>query len=284
MIRLFGLAMKKNILSLLFITATTLSYAGGEKLLFGARSLGLGHASATFTDLSSAYNNQAGLGFVTQAGIQSYTEQRFLVGEMTYGGLVAVMPTQSGTFSLTTTYFGYPNYNETQIGVGYGLKLSDNFSAGIQIDYLNTSLIEFGSKGNVTFEAGILAKMTDQLTFAAHIYNPTQAKLGESLGVVEKTPGIFKTGLSYLQKDKYLISVEAEKDIDYDPFLKVGIEVYLSEKIVGRAGIGTNPSNYSIGLGYQVNNLTVDVAGSQSEFLGFTPAISLSWKFDKRAE
>lgn len=276
--------MKKSILLSFLSLSLIQSYAGGEKFLFGARSLGMGHASATFSDLSSAYNNQAGLGFVKEAGISSYTEQRFLVGEMTYGGLAAVLPTQSGTFSLSTTYFGYPNYNETQIGLGYGLKLSDNFSAGIQVDYLNTSVIEFGSKSNVTFEAGILAKMTDQLTFAAHIYNPTQAKLGESLGVVEKTPGIFKTGLSYLQKDKYLIAIEAEKDIDYDPFIKVGLEVYLSEKVIARAGIGTNPSNYSIGLGYQVNNLTVDIAGSQSEYLGFTPGISLSWKFDKKAE
>ncbi len=258
--------------------------AGGEKWLFGARSLGMGHASVTFTDMSSAYNNQAGLGFVSDPGVTSYTEQRFLLSEMTYGGLCAVLPTQSGTFSLSTTYFGYSNFNDTQIGLGYGLKLSENFSAGVQVDYLRTSVIEYGSKSNFTFEAGLLAKMTDKLTFAAHVYNPIRAQLGESLGITEKIPGILKAGFSYLEEDKFLLTTEVEKDIDYDPFIKVGLEVYLSDKLFVRGGVGTQPSYFTLGMGYKVNNLSIDIAGSQNEYISFTPAVSLSWKFIKQSE
>lgn len=254
-------------------------YCGSEKLLFGARSQGLGNASVALADISSAMNNQAGLGFLETTGVTTFTEQRFMLKEIRFGGIAAVLPTTSGTFSLSTTYFGYNHYNNSQIGLGYGLKLSDDFSFGAQINYQQTSMVEYGNRSNITFEVGIMAKMTNQLTFAAHIYNPIRANMGEYLGISEKTSGILRAGLSYFEKSKYLITAEVEKDMEYDPFIKAGIEVYLSTNFTARAGVSTRPSSFSLGLGYKMKRVHIDIAGTRHEYLGMTPSASLTYYF-----
>ena len=104
----------------------------------GTRSAALAHSSSCLHDVWSSRNNQGSLGFVRQADVGAFYENRFFVKELSQSGFAAVVPIKKGTFSLAYSSIGYKLYRESQVTLGYGLKLSETISLGVGFDYLNT--------------------------------------------------------------------------------------------------------------------------------------------------
>jgi len=219
------------------------------------------------------------MAFEKEISFSLYAEQRFLEKELGYyaGGLT--LPTKSGVFGLAINYSGFDLYNEKKIGLGYGRLFTKNISGGIQIDYLSTSISEYGTASAFTFEAGLLVKITDQLSTAVHVFNPIAIKSGFD---DEKIPTLFRLGLSYEPGKKILLTAEAEKDIDFPARFKAGIEYKMIDQLYLRGGIATNPSQYSFGVGLNVGNLKIDFASSYHQVLGLTPGISVNYVFGRK--
>ena len=78
--------MKKLLLFLIYLP--TFILAGNDNIHFGGRSAGMGHASVTLSDVWSSHHNQAGLGWLTKVEAGVFAQNRFLVKEMNYMGLL----------------------------------------------------------------------------------------------------------------------------------------------------------------------------------------------------
>src|SRR6185436_16993324 len=117
-------------------------------------------------------------------------------------------------------------------------------SGGIQVDYLSTSISEYGSAWALTFELGLLVKLSPQLSTAVHLFNPVAIKSGFD---DEKIPTLFRLALSYVPSKKILLITEVGKDIDFPARFKAGIEYRIVDALHLRGGIATNPSQYSLG-------------------------------------
>jgi hypothetical protein len=115
------------------------------------------------------------------------------------------------------------------------------------------------------------------LYIGAHVFNPTKAKIAEYDD--ERIPTIFRIGLGYNFSDKVLVSIESEKDIEYDPSFKFGIEVIMKKYVYLRAGISTNPVLNTFGIGYALKRFKVDIAFSKHPVLDYTSHISMSYSF-----
>ena len=254
-------------------------FASNDPMTGGARSLSLGSCSVTLADPYSILSNQAAMAFEKEISFALYAENRFLQKELGYysGGLT--LPTKSGTFGLAINYSGFDLYNEKKIGLGYGRLFSKNISGSLQMDYLSTSISEYGSASALTFELGLLVKINKQLSTAAHLYNPVAVKSGFD---DEKIPTLFRLALSYEPSDKIFMITEIAKDIDFPARFKAGIEYRIINELHLRGGIATNPSQYSLGVGINVQHLKIDLASSYHQILGFTPAFSLSYVFAKK--
>ena len=122
-------------------------FAGDHNAPAGARSSAMGNASATQQDVWASFHNQAGLAFLKETVIGVSHEQRFMLNELSLNGAAFALPTKkNGTFALSVSYFGYKLYNEQKAGLAYAKSFGDKFSAGVQIDYLGTSIAEgYGS-------------------------------------------------------------------------------------------------------------------------------------------
>lgn len=254
------------------------SFAANDNYPEGGRSAAMANASVAFTDFWSLQNNQAGLAFFDRFAAGIYFENRFLVKEMSLkaGGLV--YPTNAGVLGLNLSYFGYPKYNESKIGLAYARRFGNNFSAALQLDYLNTSIgDDYGNKGVATFELGLLTKVNEHLNIGAHLFNPVMAKFADYDD--ERIPGIFRLGASYNFDENILVSVEAEKDTRYDPIFKFGIEYNIIEQLDVRGGISTNPGLYSFGFGLNLTRLKIDFSSSVHRDLGYSPQISIIYIF-----
>ncbi|PKP46704.1 MAG: hypothetical protein CVT95_06635 [Bacteroidetes bacterium HGW-Bacteroidetes-12] len=262
----------------LIIPTHFFSQVGNDAI--GARSTAMGGVNTTLSDLWSANNNQAGLGFVTELAAGAYFENRFLLKETSYKAGAFVMPTKLGAFGVSVASFGFSDFVETKAGVSYGQRFSEKFSVGIQLNYLRTSLTqEFGSKNNVTGAIGLIGKLSKEFTLGVHVYNPTRNKLANFDN--ERVPTIMKLGLDYRFSDKVIFALETEKDIDFEAVVKAGIEYHVIEILYLRVGITTNPTSSSFGFGLIMNNFILEASSSYHQTLGITPGVSIIYKKQK---
>jgi len=249
--------------------------------LIGARSAAMGGYNVTLSDVWSANNNQAGLGFMKDLSAGIYYENRFLLSETSYKAGAFVLPVKTGAFSVSVTSFGFELYNETKAGLSYGMRFGDKFAIGVQLNYLNTSLAqEYGSKTSFTGAVGLIAKLSKELSLGVHVYNPTRAQLAEYDN--ERIPTIMKLGLDYRFSDKVMLAVSTEKDVDFDAVLNAGIEYHITQMLYLRGGISTNPTQYAFGFGMQFKDFKIDLSSSFHQTLGITPGISIIYNRNKR--
>ncbi len=247
----------------------------GAPVMGGARGLGLSGASVAFSDINSAWSNQAGLAFIDKMAFSAFGEQRFLMADLGSYAFAAAYPLQKvGTFALTLQHFGASAYNEQKIGLGYARRLGENFSIGIQFDYLATRIPDYGSSHNFTAELGLLYRFSSQFTLAAHIYNPFRVRLASS----DPLATLFRTGFIYSPSKQVSLIGEVEKDFLYPISGKIGVEYRPHERFVVRTGIGTAPFRASFGVGVEWQGILIDFASSYHQILGFTPGISLTYQ------
>lgn len=266
---------------LFVFSSQTNLFGGNGNFPIGARSSGLANASVTLTDVWSAHHNQGALGFVDHAAVSAYYENRFFTKAMNLQGVVGTVPLSTGTLGLSFQNFGDNLYSESKLGVGYGMKLADFISAGVQISYLNSRIAQdYGMNHTVTAELGILAKVNDNLSFGAHIFNPFSVKLAEYAD--ERVPSIIRLGMQYDVSEKLICIVEAEKDIEHDLALKFGIEYHPTEIFYFRGGASTGPVTTSFGFGAQMKSLQFDLSASWHQRLGFSPQVGLTYRFNKK--
>lgn len=264
-------------------------FASNENTPIGGRSAAMANSSVTLSDFWSVQNNQAGLADFSHMAVGLYYENRFMVKELSLRSGAFVLPTKSGVFGLSYNYFGYSMYNEQKIGLAYARAFGQHFSMGLQLDYLSTRIAEdYGSNNTFTFELGIRTKISEGFVLAAHVFNPIGVKIENEYN--EKVPTIFKLGLSYTLSDKLLFALETEKDLVYKPLIRGGIEYEIVEQAIVRIGYSTLPATtgsenfsisslYTFGFGLNLNKLQIDFSSSIHQTLGWSPQISIQYKF-----
>lgn len=257
------------------------TFAANDNYPFGARQAAMGNAGVSLYDFWAISHNQAGLARLTNPAGGFYFENRYLVREMGLGAAAFALPTTSGVFGLSLSYFGYSQYHESKVGLAYAKVFSEKLSAGVQFNYMYAFVggDYSNSTGNVTVEAGVIYELLPGLNIGAHIFNPTRAKLASVDDLYDEyIPTIIRLGMAYNFSEKVLLSLETEKDIDRKPVFKAGIEYQLAGQFHIRGGVGTNPTQNAFGFGFHTGSLTIDLSTSFHYVLGYSPQASI--KFD----
>jgi hypothetical protein len=260
-----------------------MSYADGGLYLFpkGAKAMGMGRNGLLNVDIWSVYNNQAALAHVEDINAGLHYENKFTTNQLGMNAGALTLPALTGTFGFDIAHIGVEDYGETRIGIGYGKKLAKKLSLGVQFNY---HLLNFAS-GYPDFyaftgEIGLLTTPLDNLFIGAHVFNPTFAKLNSKYE--DPVPVIFEIGAGYRIVGKLMLTFEIEKEqydemspgfgIDYSPFKNISL----------RSGVSFNPVEVCFGIGWIAKKrLNLDFAFYHHEVLGYSPQISLSYKFGK---
>ncbi len=233
----------------------------------------MGNSAVSLYDFWAISHNQAGLAKLTDITAGFYFENRYLTREMSFGAAAFALPAAGGVLAISTTYFGFAQYHETKTGVAYARSFGSKLSAGVQLNYLFTFIGEGnGHQGILAAEAGMIYEMLPRLYVAAHFFNFTQSRLP---AVDEPVSVVMRLGASYIFSDNLLLSIESEKDIHQEPVFKAGLEYQLIQNVFVRAGLGTHPASNAFGFGVKMGNLTIDLASSYHQVLGYSPQVSL---------
>lgn len=266
-------------LTLLYLSLWTVDCVGAQSLRrpVAASYIGLGAYSINHTDVFSFSSNQAALAQIKSAAFGVYSERRFLLAETNLFSMVAAVPTQHGNFGFQADYFGYKNFNESQLGIAYARSLGTKLDLGIKFNYYSFRIPGYQNSSTVNFEIGAIAHLTEKLHAGIHFYNPVGGNLSKTDH--EKLSSIYKFGIGYEASDNFLVSVEIVKQEDLPVNVNAGVQYNFAKQFFARVGIASENESPFAGAGIYWNNLRLDVSASYHPQMGISPGLMLIVNF-----
>ena len=265
----------KQLFLIINLTITSLVYSQNGNYQFGARSAGMGGASLTLADEYSLFNNIGALGRLENHSIFAGYQNRYNVTEFQVIGGGAVYTHPLGNVGAGYYKFGDELFSEQRLHLAIGNQIQ-MISLGLGIDIIQYHVESVGTKQAVAITFGGMAEITPQLSFGAHIFNMTQAALDPELD--EPLPTVMKAGMAYKPSGELILSLEVEKDLDFDEVIKAGIEYQIIERVFFRTGITTRPFVSAFGIGFHPKKLKFDYSLLNDSELGNIHEISVAYQ------
>lgn len=263
----------RSVLLLFLLSLNPALYSQSDNFPLGTRAAALSNAYSAESDLWSVQHNQAGLGFYPKLTFGLHHENKFATPDYNLHAAALTIPVNAGTFGVSYSYFGFTAYNESKVGLAFGKKFGEKFSAGVQLNYHYNFIMEsFGNRNALSFEGGIQFRPANFIKLGAHLFNPTRSRISYNQDTI---PTVFRTGLSITPLESLNLLFQLEKRLDQNLRIQSGLEYQLLESLYLRAGIMTDPFTSTFGLGYEINRISADIAFSRHPILGFTPHFSL---------
>jgi len=242
--------------------------------------IGLGAYSINHVDAFSFSSNQAALARIKNPAIGVYGERRFLSGATDMYAAVVAVPTKQGNFGIELDYFGFKNYNESQIGFAYARSLGRLLDIGIKFNYYSFRIPAYQNSSAINFEIGAIAHLTEKLSAGAHFYNPVGGNLSKTNN--EKLNSIYKFGIGYEASENFLVSAEIVKQEDLPVNVNAGVQYNFMKQFFARVGIASENESPYAGAGVSWNNLRLDISASYHPQLGFSPGLMLIVNFKSK--
>jgi hypothetical protein len=243
----------------------------------GARAQGMGYASSCLTDVWSLQNNIAGLAKTPQstAGFAYHAIPSFKF--FNRAGAVFATPIGPGVGGVSVFRLGDDLYNEQTFSLGFANTLG-LASLGLKVNYIQFRAEGLATRTALTASFGGIAAFTQHLSFGAHITNINQPVINELTG--ERIPTRLVAAISY-QSDKLIISGEVDKDLEYSPLFRSGMEYRFLKKIAFRTGFNLNPQSGFFGLGFKTGKCQMDYALQFNDALGLSHQATITWQFTR---
>lgn len=272
--------MRKLLLTHFFLFSLLQLYAQVLRRPIPAACNGLGAYSQNQVDVFSFTANQAALAQLKNTTAGLYGERRFMLAELSnYTGVFA-LPTSSGNFGLKAAYSGFSDYNETQIGLAYARKLGTKLDIGAQFNYYGLRIAENGNATAIGFEAGAILHLTEKLHTGFQISNPVGGKFGADKQ--EKLASLYSFGIGYDASEKFLVSMEVQKEEDQPVNINAGLQYKFIPQLMARAGVSSATSTIWIGCGLSLKLFRFDISAAYHSQLGITPALALLFNFKSK--
>ena len=262
--------MRRNLLLLFAILLVLKSQAIEPPGFPNAINSALGNAGITHHNFWSALNYSQNLAYQEKFMIGSSYQNKLGVKELKTVTIGAVIPLENSGLGIGISQFGFSEYKETNLHLGYGKSLSEVLSIGVGLNYFKLS--QAGINQNLIYaEIGISYKINNELTFGIHLSNPNLIQTKDSI-LSER----YQVGFGYqVQKNIHLYA-----DVSYNSKdqaqVHTGLEI-LRKDFAIRMGYSSLSNQLSFGFGYQRKNLVIGFSTSLHQDLGFSPTISLAY-------
>lgn len=242
----------------------------------GGRGLAMGGTRLLSRSVWAAVGNQAGLSGLQAPQVAVMGRNWSGLATVSQVTAVAALPVQSGAIGLQLQHFGTTDYQEQKIGLSYARPFAERLHVGIQLDYLGLRLGEYGRRGLLTFEAGLLLEVNKAWSVAAHVFSPVAVAWNETAA----TQPTLALGAGYRASDKITLVAEVEQVALDGLNARLGLDYQVLEVLALRVGATTQPVQQSFGVGIKVGTLYVDAATILHPTLGASGGVSVRYEFE----
>jgi hypothetical protein len=242
----------------------------------GARSMGMGGAGTALADPFSAFNNIGGAAIPENSTLVFSIKNLYGLAGLFVLGASWNHKIRQGAFVTSLYRFGDPLFNELKIGFGYSHKIRF-VSLGLQVNYLQQSVENYGTSGTLLIEAGGIVTILKGLSFGALIRNPNRARLGRS--APEYLPVILKAGMAYTPDELTTLCLDIVSDNFHNNRIGIGLEYMLKKVVPLRIGVVFNPPGMTAGIGIRLRRLGFDYGTALDPRLGISGQFSAVYQF-----
>ena len=229
---------------------------------------------------SVVVSNPGALGFFSKKSIELSWSQLFNLKELSAGDFYFVFPlgkffsTNSLTQGVGFNIFGEADYyQESKVYFAFGFALKNYLSLGASIKYMRVSFPSpYSVFSAVGFDLGVLFRITDRVQIGGAVKNLNQPKMIKGS---DDVPRVWNMGMALFPFKDIILTTDFSKESGFDPQLKLGQEITLSENFSLRFGINTEPVRYGAGTGFNWKIMKIDYAYLSHPALGQTHKVSL---------
>lgn len=265
--------------SVAFFALSGINTSLQAQAVIGARELAVGQATSALQHTDWSMFGNPALMSEDEYSVSFFGVRYFGLSEITDMAFSGSYPTKFGVLGAGAHRYGDDLFNENRLRLGYKNSFS-GFHFGVILNYNHVAMGGgYGSAGALGIDVGLAASILSTLWIGAKATNINQPAYGSLNN--EKLPRELSIGLSYQLSDRALVTTDVVKDVQFPISYCGGIEVSVIEKLVGRAGITTEPLTFSGGIGYGRDFWAVNIAVQRHEnrVLGYSPAIDfkITW-------
>ena len=234
-----------------------------------------GNWAYTLKGIKSSFSNQAGLSTLSGFSAAIYAEQTHLLSEFSNVGLAVGYSTGANSgISANFSSYGIEEFRQNRIGLGYGMALSRELSIGIQIDWYQTSITNYGQNSQLSFRVGGIYRIFDDLTAGMHFSNPMGIEIADNHPI----PSEFNFDLAWRISSQLIIGAGFVKDVDQDGGFKGAIRYQIHPNFRIMLGALTEPAKFTFGISIALNDFSIQSAASYHQQLGFSPSAGLVYE------
>jgi len=267
-----------GLIVLLMIFTIKTGYTQFENVDLGARAVGLNGAFTSLSNNSLAiFYNPAGLGQMKYRDFSVfYSPAPFGLTELSTAAFTYAEPTKYGVLGAGLRTYGFDLYKETNILLSYGNGYKNRIFYGINMNFYHLNIQNYGSASSFGVDVGAMAYINKYLRWGFFGKNVTGSTIGTSK---EKIAQVYRTGFNYKPLNEVSLMFEIEKDVKYPVSVRGGFEYSLLDYVDLRAGVGSEPTSFTGGIGFNYSIFQLDYAMYKSQDLGITHQGSLTINF-----
>jgi hypothetical protein len=240
----------------------------------GAGERGTGLVCIMKSGFWSSFSNQSLLAYNRSLSAGVNYENRFGIKELGTCTAGMIFPAGKSSIGIIYSHFGYPEFRRNMGGISCGISLGSKISAGVQVDYFSEILPgEYDNIRMLTFEAGAAFSLSEKVTAAIHLFNPVPNSLRKSV-----LPSTMTAGAGIDLSKTLFAGAEAEMSMGEKLIIRAGFEYEAAKKFWIRGGFSSENSSFSMGLGYLMRTVKIDLGFSTHDRLGVTSSVSLIYK------
>jgi hypothetical protein len=262
----------KKLSFILFLCCTPIFLQ--EYQVQSTRSLGMAGAHQGQLDVWNVYQQPAYLAFQQTASLAINYSNLFLLQEFSTTAIAFAAPfLKIHAAGLGYSFYGYGKYQHHQVVGAYSLRLTPQWSVGIQpiYQYFRFSQGEFGSMQRFNLSASSKIFILPQLAISLQLHDFYQT----NFTTLHQIPLIFEMAVAYHFNPKLHWTIAADKGLQSLFSARTGLEYSPIELLFLRLGASYQPILFALGVGIKwKQSIYLDVATAYHLNLGFVPSIS----------
>jgi hypothetical protein len=242
------------------------------------RSAGMGCAyTALSNDVFSNIINPAGTSKIGDRSISAaISPSPYGLNELQTMYIGYAEPFTFGNIQITVSSYGFDLFKKYITSICYAKTFINNFSLGLNLHYDYYNIKNYGSSGLFGVDIGTMIDIISGLNWGMSLSNINSPELGNDN---DKTEQLFKMGLSYSPIKEFIMDIDIQKDLKYPANICFGFDYHIASPFSIRAGINTEPAQYSFGFGLLYLNFILDYAIILHNELGASHMFSISYNF-----
>lgn len=246
----------------------------------GASSLALGGIKSVERNHLSVLTNPAGIASIQSPGIAFTYACPYNLQQLSDRAVSAVLPSQWGHFSLLFAQSGYSLSRFNRYGLAYSRTFGRIVAASFQFNGVSHFIQESGTSHGFFSTAGLQFFPSKAVIIGFFIQNVEQSQISYP-EQSDLLPVIYAVGLEWKPQHVLSMFLEMEKDQEFNPLYKFGMELRPIDLLKIRGGLTNNPIKMSFGIGLTWKFIEMDVGLSHHQQLGITSGASFSFSLQK---